>query len=1534
MSFPIRNGSKRPHDELLPAPSRLDHRVSSGSDGSHPLEPDHQNSDKARKLQEAADRYRTSVLNLHQATRDRFHLYPTLVKAQIKYLQIFKTFISNRDSFNDRKQDQGGRSRGGGRVDGGELPFIWTDATTAEQVARDIEFWAYMEGHLEGWGEELDQLMRQYNLDFGDVMTGLTRVIENDIAPTPAPEPAPGPTPEPAPEPAPEPEPLPEVNEGVEELAARLNRSKGLFDNYVSKVKMRLQQIDTGFKQVRANSMKECVGELIDAEDLAKQAEVYQKFTKAAEDQSALEKKMMEQDLITLQEKCSAAKERLIQLGYDFDSSSEFIVAGAREAQLFEVIQDIQPMLRPSYRVRVARDITYSERLGEWEGSFFAPYGRLQAAVEFGVNTAKAGVQDALETVLGPTIYQGASLIYDGISGIAEATVELLTSYEFLAFFAVVDTAYYLVKDGFTFKMLKDFFQQLGLDLTELLPASIMVHRYPEFSKVAPSSSFHSLNDLTGKAALKSIARQCIQASDEIDSIERKLNVDFWGSALIRSLKTIHPHMPDYQPMKSYETQYVIPGKYIDPNNHPLESDDYVQVCKELENRAQHADFVNISLDQQLYVAQWIPKKEGLVRNFLGFPSSKSGVQWTDPSAGVLQQTKGFFDKKDLDPFLASCFELWATSGTYGPLYNASSSKDLQNKAAKTNRDDLHNFLYPDPDNMPPDAGLILQEWLKTAQGATRAAQLHTLMNPDEFLKGEYNMYPFYVFGEFWNHGDLLPPFAQGELAQVYCDDVAKQDLNFVMHIYKKTGRIPLYPEIRHQLERWHKQGWGVSFDTIGKAFEKPWKVIDGGFFGYKTKFTAKHDFIWEQLKSADAVVKEMYRKAHDAKTSMEVSTLRFLWREYALECRRSRTVWDYIHRYEVFFMEQLAYVALAYDTDDQAKLYAEYLKAIQDRQAPLDMDAAHRLSFMGEFARLAYNDDPNSPVRQDLEHKARQLFDDVLFNVAFSTLPAAQLLKLPWAKELNEREINYVDPSNISERIRHLLGDLHCRLLILKNPCTMVLAFRGTTNLVEVAYDADIYSAFIMDWDPSVDVSEHEDVKVRFMEPTVDIIQRANILKSSNPWVHHGFSVAYRIFHKELANTLKGLYKLMITQGNPVQQLMICGHSLGGGITQIAAIQLPRFPNPAHASTVSKLIHSKGRIYTENWLRQYLTRFGGYNAKQISEMSFKDLTLNQPKFLNPNVYTFSSPRVGNSDFQTVFTAHTNEAIHLSTMGDPVTCVPTFLVPVEGYEGPGAELAYEIVEIMLRRDPAVAIMSDILADALRSFNIPTGIPQTMLDWWREGGPLNLAKQLLITYVTSHPSKVFRGTGVFITVNYDETIQPYEYNVDKSTFLNTWKMFVSHPPPGIGKVELALSLHGIDKQLERFNKFLGQDTDFFRQFTKDHLPQWARHGTIGPSPSPTPPDPGNKGDLPDAVIKAMADPRNILGTVNHDPQSNDNKWHVVDNAQVHMETFHADPLGLAMIDKIAVQHAIDQLSKRPKVEEYQSLDTTYGHYYYS
>jgi len=1524
----MHHGSKRKYDSLHEAfhDYRLPRLASANRaydrDPNPFVPPDHKNEANDRDITAAANAFREGLLTFHRAQFDRFKRQKYAVEAKIKYLSAYQNFLKYRDAVDEV---------GGGGVSGISRSVSSPPPVSNAEVEQEIQRFRGIERHIDQHSDNLQQLFQELLDNTDETVDAVqssvldTGSIAFDTSTLPS---------------GILPEPLQNV---VNKWGAFAKR----FNEFTTEFTAGLGKITQAYKTMAGDIAKDCADALISKASLEEREAVYKVFINATKEQSELEKKMMEKDLAELSAEIDRIRELMGNISdidnMEGDDPLPFAPDAAAEDRLLmnelteSMGEKLAVMLRPSYRYRILADMSRAERWSNFEFSIFAPFEGAYIAIDYAMDMAKVGVRRLIEVLFGDSTAIAAGMLYDGIiEGIA-AVQGFAASPEIMALLLAVDTAYFAIKDGLCFKMFSDWFAQFGLDLMDVLPPWALVPRYPQLSHLG-HASFSEIR--TSKKDKVAAAQKVFEAADRMDDITRAINVDFWGSTLVNSLKAAHPTMKDYQPMKPYKTQYVVPGLYIDPHDHPYESDMTLQACQELERRADESDLISTTMDDQLYIANYVKPKKGLVRNFLAFPSAKSGVEWPDPYSGQQQQTQGFFDKKDLDPFLASCFELWATKGTFGPMYNRAVSTDAQQKAAAQNVKDIQQWLNPDPDVIPPDAATILTEWLATAQGATRASQIASILNPDRFFKDEYfnetitdwksvfeKDAPTCVW--YWDK-------CTAEERDDYWKHVITTDYAFFHSYFDQHGRPPLFPVIRNQIQQYvkDKRGWGCYPYRLADR-TRPHRFVTDLWVADAVDNSPNLAKMGQQLDQAARMVDELHLKAASLQADIDREAFQVLWREYAIESARTRTMWDYIAKYQVFFMEQLAYVAMTYSTEDKSKLYEEYLKALQGRHAPMDMDAAHRLSFMGEFAKLAYNTDPDVPITQDLEAKCNELFGAVLVNVAFVTADPATIWHLPWAKQLPRDDFVYINPKHMDAKVRHLLGDIFCRVLVLENPCTMVLAFRGTSNLVEAVYDADIHTSYIAKWDPKVNPTDFRESTVKFLEPGIDEITRPMIFRHSNPWIHHGFATAYEIFHERIAKFINDNAVAAIKVGHPIEQLQICGHSLGGALSHIAAIRVPRIPNPLHRNVYAQLIHSKGHRYAEHYVRQYAARYANVSPSDLKGQNIDQILKDQPPFLNPNIYTFCSPRVGNEHFQDLYNRHTNETIHLSTMGDPVTCVPPYLLPHEGYEGPAVETIKDIIKLLMSKDPSMAVAHEILDSALESFNFPTEIPQAMIDWYKEAGVKNVLMNIILTYAGNKKEMVYRGPGVFMTVNYDETVQPYEYNTDKSTLVNVYRMFVKNRPPGVSTVELGLALHGIDKNLERFNKFLGRDTDFFRQFTKDQLPAWARHGSIGPDPTPPPdPSPGDKGDLPDAVLKAMADPRNILGTIRHTPSpQKDRNWYVVSKDQVDLATFHPDVLNTDRIDQAANKYAKWLFDKRYP-DPAANFRTTHNSYYYT
>lgn len=969
----------------------------------------------------------------------------------------------------------------------------------------------------------------------------------------------------------------------------------------------------------------------------------------------------------------------------------------------------------------------------------------------------------------------------EGLGIYAKGLINFALSETGMVFFIIGQIVYYIARDGFTRKLEDDLLHLIFLSLEEVEGVQKFLDQYPETStpaKVKRDSAYSNMIKL-----------------QELDYKAMKTTVDFWGKIFIDSLRREGHMYPEYKPMPTFDAQMVVPGRYINLKSHPYDSEFTVQTCQRIEREIASGRYdVEGIFRSGSEVDHLLPKKKGYVRNFAAFPLYETSMTWPDYVNGQPVVRTGHFRPKELDPTLVATFKLWATTGNCGPIYNAAKDPVTREKAAAAIRADVKQWLEMDPKH--PTAWLELKKWAGTSHGKLAATYPEMLLlAPKSFNKEWSNDI---ILGKGWEKMQFL---------------FIKHSYEYVKEIFVAIGRYPFTPSAR-----------------------KFYEDCANGIFNYAAEIVLDRQIVWvvKQRKATPAEIKQWTPIHQDAlrlrkmfddlkqKTEQQYKqlVLQTIWPLYVRLEKPDRTLWSYIQHHRAFFIEELSYYAQYLNQRTQSKLWSKWIQARDNAEVPLNMNSAHRAYFMGKFAELAYAPLPETGKKGDmpiLEKQLQQKFQGFDENILVTT----KEYHGHWAALIKAADI-FVVHKDVDFPVE--FGDLMCRVIVLHEPRTLILAFKGTSTLLEIAIDADFSSSSIGHLlDQPTRTMDPFQPPIEWL-PRDSFVQAKEILHGEDYMqVHRGFHRAVEAFAKHLTPIMNNLKRKYQGTARPIRTVNYCGHSLGGAMAQVACLFLPRFERNQLPNTT-----------------------GFFNSHPVRI----------PPVIEPNLYCISSPRVGDNRYTNFARKFTNEVVHIWTDGDVVTALPPFLYPSRDISAEARQEQWQEIKAVFDKDPEVAFLFIGLEKVLHAFHLPDLF--SPLEWasFKNHVVTDNIDQVLGRIVWgASQMQAQRANGTFFRVSPIKGGVPVETNRDVGNtqdILRTMQV--------AGGPEYIANLHSITQTLARFKFLVDERNDIFSDVSKD-LPGWIHGGSV---PQPKPPAGGQLS--PEVQQALLGENSRIIGTV--------------------------------------------------------------------
>ena len=860
----------------------------------------------------------------------------------------------------------------------------------------------------------------------------------------------------------------------------------------------------------------------------------------------------------------------------------------------------------------------------------------------------------------------------------------------------------------------------------------------------------------------------------QIDHKELAFEIDFWGKAYLDESARVRRTKPkQYKKYQNFGGIRRIPGRYIDLNNHPYDTQDEIDQCIHIENSLnlntlvdETGELTGVDVGGHL-TSNLMPKRKGFVRNLINFPLYKSGVHWPNRD-GEFIQTQGADNSRSMDPSVYNIWTKYVTSGRYGLVYNhPKSSMETKQKAIKTNQRDYVRYLHPDI-NDDLEWG-DLKTWAKSNSGKVKiiSQDMHkvTLDVLEQEEKTDIKELPGMEFHE----AALL---------------LQNQDsLDFVEYQFLHTGRYLFTPQshvfynrVIHEKKVKIARGSWVSMGTSVPVFHREVKIRDA-----KPPEIAKYTRIVKQLELYKTALLNKYNSIGDA---WDAALTESLWDAY-IEDTSPRNMWGYIQKVRPLLIAELQHQTNVLLGTHKAEIWAKYMKSVTQLRVPLNTNRYHRLAFVGRFNQLVYSTDTERT--ETITSEIEQLGGNILENQLFTTgLTKGDTVS--WAKEFVRTAIHIPTLNQLD--IPLYFGKIHCRVIVIDKPKqTCFIVFRGTTNFWEWLVDADFsgaeYGTIKLADHPghySLDVSSKSETVVGDLE---DIFY-------SDPdhfALHRGFLRCWMAFKPKLVPYLEKLY-----ERHEIQNVIVTGHSLGAGITQIACLELPSLPVRSYNKPSS------------------LALMGGIQPSK-----------SQVKYYRPHAYMYSSPAVGDRRFTWHFLNQTSESAHVFIDGDLITMIPPFLMPSAETWGPMGKISFlEDLKFVSSGDAgATATIWTMISNVFKVENV-----SNPLAWMIRKGQLDKNKiqdKVLELFIAYNKHKADKGGGIFFRLDSDLSGDVFETSADPGSTIGAVQTLVNM----LSNFSVAnlKRYHSIDNVVDTLDKVASKHPDLFSVIDKEENPTW-------------------------------------------------------------------------------------------------------------
>ena len=526
-----------------------------------------------------------------------------------------------------------------------------------------------------------------------------------------------------------------------------------------------------------------------------------------------------------------------------------------------------------------------------------------------------------------------------------------------------------------------------------------------------------------------------------------------------------------------------------------------------------------------------------------------------------------------------------------------------------------------------------------------------------------------------------------------------------------------------------------------------------------------------EQVINGDEYQSQLAQRVSHHNGNQDKATEDMLWKLYILDTHNTRTEWGYISNNRMLLLVETQQNVNVLSGVRKAKIWEDWIATISRAGIPLNTNRYHRLTFVGRLNQLVYAD--TLERRNQIEEELSKVGGRMLENRLVTTGSIASIVSNSWAKAIEKRSITVLTQAL---DVPVFFGDMHCRIIVIEKPkLTCFIVFRGTTNAWEWVVDLDFTSA------------EFGSIQAGSLPGTYEMVMDSpgssslESLVQGNPdtfTLHRGFLRAWQAFKPEVTRQLLDIYDTY-----KIEDVIVTGHSLGAGITQVACLELPSVP--------------VGRKHT----------FAGHHQ--------------QLTYRRPHAYMYASPAVGDARFAWHFVNQTSESAHAYIDGDIVTMIPPLLLPSKESWGVEVRDSYfnDVVKLTESGKGASGVAWYLASRAFQGMNIPY-----TPDAWKTKGSWDWTK--IAAGITSinlafMKHRALHGGGVFIRLDEDLSGAFIEQPSDPGSSDST----LSAMAVGVLDRPALFARHSIDNIVIALENISKQNPDIFSEIDKAQAVSW-------------------------------------------------------------------------------------------------------------
>lgn len=535
-----------------------------------------------------------------------------------------------------------------------------------------------------------------------------------------------------------------------------------------------------------------------------------------------------------------------------------------------------------------------------------------------------------------------------------------------------------------------------------------------------------------------------------------------------------------------------------------------------------------------------------------------------------------------------------------------------------------------------------------------------------------------------------------------------------------------------------------------------------------------------EQVISGDQYHTELAERTafHGGDTTKATEDM--LWKLYLLDTQSTRTQWGYISKVRTLLLVETQQTVNVLSGVRKSKIWERWIATISRTGVPLNTNRYHRLTFVGRLNQLVYAEEATR--KYALEEELEKVGGRILENRLITTGSISDIASHSWAKAIEKRSITAL--TEVFD-VPVFFGNMHCRIIVMEKPkLTCFIVFRGTTNAWEWVVDLDFTSA---EFGTIVEGSLPGTFEM-VMSGKSGSTSLSNLVQGSPDTftLHRGFLRAWLAFKPEVTRQLLDIYEMY-----RIEDVIVTGHSLGAGITQIACLELPSVPTGRKHTTMG---HTQQVVYKR-----------------------------------PHAYMYASPAVGDTRFAWHFVNQTSESAHAYIDGDIVTMIPPLLLPSKESWGVEVRDSYfnDVVKLTESGSGAGGVAWYIASRAFQGMNIPY-----TPDAWKTNGSWDwtkVAAGITSINIAFMKHRALHGGGVFVRLDEDLSGAFIEQASDPGSSDST----LSTLAVGVIDHQLLLSRHSINNIVVALENVSKQNPDLFNEIDKAQNVSWDDAVSIPP-----------------------------------------------------------------------------------------------------